>query len=73
MFTSSICPCARDLVHKFSCAGARAQGHKFCINIYDKYVLEERGKRKKDKIELVMLRIVAKNLTRYFAYNTDDT
>ena len=45
----------------------------FCVNIYDKYVLEERGKREKDKIELVMLRIVAKNLTRYSAYNTDDT
>ena len=31
------------------------------------------GKGKKDKIELVMLRVVAKNLTRYSAYNTDDT
>ena len=45
----------------------------FCINIYDKYAFGEMGKGKKDKIELVMLRVVAKNLTRYSAYNTDDT
>ena len=31
------------------------------------------GKRKKDKIELVMLRVVTKNLTTYSAYDTDDT
>ena len=44
-----------------------------CIHIYDKYVFGEIGKREKDKIELVMLRVVAKNLTTYSAYDTDDT
>ena len=29
MFTISICPCARDLLHKFSCTGACAHGHTF--------------------------------------------